>query len=1321
MENKELSKLESFPYQVKIITDTLFYTIIKVIIKGNIPSPTLLVDSGSLVGATFQSALAQFGGGLPNLPDIHCIKSSISASSKCNSCNNNNYKPPSYNYCNNSMNMVNPISGSGSSALNSNNNNHTTGFIYSQKDLVSFSPSQISPPYYNDFMSNSNNLNSGNSIPLLYGVSESTAKISYAIVSTDSFEELMSILNKIANQNKIGKWIHECGPEFRFAFKGINTYTLRSFSNNLDLDSFLQEISSIIINGYQGIWITNNNIEYSFCSRDEVTWSLKIVPKKSDNINFLIESLNKININASTGVWKLQGSDKLVRQIDMISRNIKICIKKIEEDLNLLGWSLVKLDKDLYIYENKEGNQLELYRNNNTTKVSAETDVMNNFINKIAEINNWSYSRPFNWNKTTSYLNVTKKDNNYILEATNNDNILKEIKKQLLQEDWLVENINEKSITQIKLNINKDLLIHYFKDNNWTYTINNQFYIFKNKDKPNSHIELNEFSGQLFIKSDRYLIDQLIKDLLDPYDINYEYVCKQEIYKIQLIRSRNGQYIIYGSEDLLDFIYEELPYLFEKPYDKKLQFISIKNLNLSLLNRNWIRRNNNEIDLFYYKNNNSIYIQSITANNITTIWGEKDAIELISNELFKLKISYETEQLTNLKLSVFNLKGNQLPLSVGIENYQIVADKFIIENLYSTLKDFNNCGISTELKYTSITINVNINIFLEALKNYDYGIGNLGWKQDETSHIGCSPSNLFRFYSLVDGGQEIATPFFIYVFSLSNNNSENGFCKIEGTQNVINKFIDPIIKSYNWNNIKAGSAPKINNFTLNVGKVVGLTGNIQKLPTCDAIPLLAITNINWTINNSNNQKNYVELLWQTEPDQIIEECELSGESAFIFSDSGNYGIGSLNTNNGNTLVDGGGQPAIPNTASPNPTGNILFKTNGSLSGTFTIKLQKYSGYYNYINFFNNAANNLQAAIQANELLQRDMIMVYKRINEENYYLNLLKKIDMKDRSRLMPNRNNNNIIYNKLVGQIELSLLDETNITDIDIVTQGIDIQTQFRKVLSEYLGIKLNNISIAILKKKFNVKNNINYYKYQYNINIRNNLKISQVRLPFNNINRGFTFIPNNNEYAKKIKKKIDNLIYDIDDWSQKYIFLKDIVELHLTSYLLPYIINHSNNNFITDYNDYIASMSQEFKLINKIANMDQFLRVGVRQDPLGGVDPSNQNNQISNVNANNYSVWLERQLTRLFYGSERDIPIYYSEGENPSNINYTWENGKPVYGFLNNAFSTEMTLPIDKPPEIINTNNIQKKKNINTFTNYKSRVKQNFNFMGNTNSYKI
>ena len=73
MSNKSLNYLNlnknNLPYNISIITDTLFYSILKVVVKGNIRDPVPLVDVNSLIGTTIQSALMQFGGGYPLLED----------------------------------------------------------------------------------------------------------------------------------------------------------------------------------------------------------------------------------------------------------------------------------------------------------------------------------------------------------------------------------------------------------------------------------------------------------------------------------------------------------------------------------------------------------------------------------------------------------------------------------------------------------------------------------------------------------------------------------------------------------------------------------------------------------------------------------------------------------------------------------------------------------------------------------------------------------------------------------------------------------------------------------------------------------------------------------------------------------------------------------------------------------------------------------------------------------------------------------------------------------------------------------------------------
>ena len=117
------------PYDIQIITDTLYYTIIKVIIKGNIRDPILLVAPQNLIGSTIQSTIQQFGGGLPNLPDINCVAAKTKfTQSKC--CN---WTDPSNRHkCvnNNVATRTNP------------DKVGSAGQFFSKNDLVGFYPSQ---------------------------------------------------------------------------------------------------------------------------------------------------------------------------------------------------------------------------------------------------------------------------------------------------------------------------------------------------------------------------------------------------------------------------------------------------------------------------------------------------------------------------------------------------------------------------------------------------------------------------------------------------------------------------------------------------------------------------------------------------------------------------------------------------------------------------------------------------------------------------------------------------------------------------------------------------------------------------------------------------------------------------------------------------------------------------------------------------------------------------------------------------------------------------------------------------------------------------
>jgi hypothetical protein len=210
--------MNKLPYKTEIITDTLYTTIIKVIIKGNIDSPVLLADASNLKGVTIESAIREFGGGMPLLPDIECVK-------------------PKH---------------------------------YQNSNEIKFNLVTFSVPGYqqvkNDFLYNDslNNKSEYLQAPILKN-NTSYDYLSYASIASDNENDLLNLLNNNTSKTKQGYWEKEFGNQYNYYISGIKTncvyFPIKYDNKYINLDSILNSVS---INNINGIWKSNNQIDYFF-------------------------------------------------------------------------------------------------------------------------------------------------------------------------------------------------------------------------------------------------------------------------------------------------------------------------------------------------------------------------------------------------------------------------------------------------------------------------------------------------------------------------------------------------------------------------------------------------------------------------------------------------------------------------------------------------------------------------------------------------------------------------------------------------------------------------------------------------------------------------------------------------------------------------------------------------------------------------------------------------------------------------------------------------------------------------------------------------
>ena len=823
MSNKSLNYLNlnknNLPYNISIITDTLFYSILKVVVKGNIRDPVPLVDVNSLIGTTIQSALMQFGGGYPLLEDIHCVSSVNNKflnqkGCTCSQLGNNNW----CKYCEN-YNV--PKLG--------NTNIDRNLFPNINQNMTKSKSDGNYESDTNKYILNENDINSVNNIPITYNPTNNNANLSYALISVNNLQDLITKLNKTNKKiNKLGKWIHECNCDFRYYYNGIKVSELNTV-NNLSINTLLSELSKIDINGENGKWNKDGIFNYKFNTYNKISLYLDIV--KTDNLD-LLQVLNHLDLENERGKWVIDENDSMSYLLKTKLQTIDALITydKLQQELHLMEWHLISLNNGVSKYK-KGDKTVNLMQNNSSVSITGDPLDITTIINDILTPNIISFVVVSKWSTYPRELIVI--DNEKDIRIMGDEVILNKIANSLnIDSNTIIKEFIGKIICICDLiSLNNKVI-----QNKWKINKNENIYILTKNDKV---LELNEVNNVIKISGDLRSIKHFINGVLEPNNIGYEKVFNPvKDNSFQLFKLENNIKLI-GNEKLINSIYEKIPYLFSKPSKSNFKVLHLKTklgVFLKYLKPNWkiLDESDREV-LLVNKQNKDLFIEIMSNGENITIWGNHQTIERLQYYI-KDDRKYKVEEniSTPIRATIFNISEHISNLSDSNNTYQIISDNLTIEELSKNIDNPHNCIIKTNLNYISLTVNVNIERLSEALVNYDYGIGTLGWRKDETKHVGVSDNNMFRFYKLENGGIERSTQYFIYLFSSSNGDGKP-YSKVEGDEYVINNFIKPVNNFYNWNTITAGkNLVKPTPITVNVGKVTGLTGNIRKLPDCNA-------------------------------------------------------------------------------------------------------------------------------------------------------------------------------------------------------------------------------------------------------------------------------------------------------------------------------------------------------------------------------------------------------------------------------------------------------------------------------------------------------
>lgn len=1261
------------PYSIEIITDTLFYTIVKVVLRGGVNEPTLLIDSDSLVGANLQSALNQFGGGLPLLPDIHCIRGSINHK-KCSECD------PS-SLCS-GQNYPKPACLPGNGGGNGSCGGGTTPEVYTQRDLVGFLPGPATGDFLNGGLPRSEGSTQlSSNVPILSGMSASCAKLSYVLLAGDSLDQLIDLLNKVnsgrGKQSSQKGWKHECKCEYRYYTSGVETAVLTTLDPNQGISQIIPVLNQIQLEGNEGTWRPSNGIYYSFFVEGTTEWTVQL-RREGSTLAQLLQSLTVIPIDNQRGRWVEQRGCGYQFTLFMKSTSLDVRFSDVESALQMGGWSLTGLKNRVFTYVKKiaPSGQVLLRITPTQTQITVvgNEDSLDNFINEIVNPNVWQYGKTRRWEVTSLDARIAEVERG-VFEITASMNTVDTIADAPIwtTEGWTVNDPESEVLSTISLDLTHSNIIALLESVGYGQVAGQTGCV----TLVHSNGSTLRVSAQS-ITALPEIIDELIRTLLTPRTISFRRdasVSNVNSTTVQLIDTPGQGVQVIGDTSLLEQFHTEFPFLFNEPQSQNMDFLYLQSpypAILEALRAEWdYSVVGDTVSLASLRSDPKVFIQVLAGNNTVTIWGFTEAIAILRGQSETVLGRYETSVATGETVTVYTLEGYNLHLSTGLHTYQVIAPKTTVERICEHIANPRVCIAETDLPYSSLTVSIDTPTFIRGLTQYDFGVGTAGWKQDTS----CGDQNLYRFYTLEGGGVEVATAYFIYLFSIPAQDASNlaSYTKVEGLEYALEQIIKPFLNVFRWNYISAGDAPTIDKpVPITLGKVVGYTGNIRKHPNCDAPTRIAITNINWTLNGQTgatavSDRNYIELIWETEGEGTESRCcNLTGDTAYIFSGTGNYGAGSLNAVQTSSLFDGGGQPAIPNNAFPNPTGNVLFRTNGPIQGTFTVKFYKYSGYYNYLNFFDNAATNLQAAIQANELIRRDWIRVYKQQREESILIPLLYQLERNNRTALRPGPTNNGLIVHTITGIVEFT--DPIPIEDTTKRTKHLELPFEFRNLLADYLGVTNSAPSVGLVNKEVIPPGDRVKYTIQYSID-------AGTAQPGD--------VQNLMLYAQQIQARILSLLKDYPEQASNFQGLADTENFTITANISAYVIDPTSNPYLkTAYADAQNSALADAYLANILMGLDNQNRDPVRPGPHATPDSSGAIHQVGGINEANRSRWLETQVNRLIRGSEAPVPLTLPTAERPY---YTFPDGSRVAGFWQNAFGTGTTVPLNPPPPLI------------------------------------
>lgn len=1287
---------------VKLLSDTLKFTIVQIFLKGEVSDPSLVLDLSSLIGATPQSSMANItGNSLPYLPPLTCTGASLD-DVKCNTCSSN--KIGSYgqntsesNICiqdpnlqqltPNNGSIAQPLANECVNCLSFGLPKDCEPLVLNNWDIIGFSPPE------NWYRSDPAQLG----VPLISGVSNNYSKITYAVAEADSLTDILAVFSEINVYGYQGKWVPEGSCQYRFYITGVDIVQLQT----TQLLSQLRNYPNIIVNQDIGDLTVDKQGFYQYEIFGQTYYQLTLTKPKS-SLSDAIQYLNSVDYNGYVGKWTATSPCQYTFKATVTSLQLGVDfdvlnyqfltnrwrVNNVTYALKLPGQTERKVNYIMYV-KGEYSVKIGIYPTN--CHCTGPYTSIQYILSTIVTPQQWYYPQTRVYSEDLWTGQILQVGEGSFTVSTQLKEVVTEI--QANPDDWSLGKITDFYQGSIIVEAAGTKIEPALVAQGWTtlYPEQNKPCLVYTNDGNN--IQLVCTGGQTNIQGNIDSLELVIDTVIKLNGWEYYPVKIPSEESLQIIQLGGGQEIVRSSKQMLAALQTyakenggvELPGITGERMELLVNKYPLNNTLTKLNLDNWeITHQEDGYATVQHTRWQEMYGQLYQSGNNTNIWAPVDTITYID----KLLTQDDAGQMlpgysypTGVTVAVWPLHEYGINVSSPYsERYQIVATKqettpFISEFCRKLSESGRgNCSDYVyEREYSSVTIREEPNLVVDQLLQFQFTDSNLKWMPG----LLCCERNGPCILRLVEfiGGEMVASPHFVQL-SYVGSSYVDGAVIINGEQIILSKYVYPVIEAFNLSYNVPNSQPKFQNNSQRppvIGKVVGYTGLIDKGPTCGAKPRAAISALAWNLSTTsrtgnetdnedgsinNSYQPYAELLWENYG--ILPDCKVRGETAFLMTGTGNYAVGILGSLYGNQLSDNGGQPPIPNNAEY-ATGNILLKTNGPVYGTITLRVDKYAGWWNIVNFFDKNTDNLAQSIQANHLMYRDWIRVMKQRFEEDNFVPWLIRQEQMNRTRLRPGPFNQTIIVHTIAGQLTFQIPPTPDNVDKTPV-ERLKVQQDVQQLLATYLTKPVGTINLGVTTEG-------PAYTVSYSV------PAGTVRP-----NQAMAWLPR----ANAIRQKLAKLPDQFEKLRVDYPSISTATDAKITTRLNSFAIDNTSTSKIKlDSNDIIGMMLSEYKLGQILIELENMMRGGLRPNPastapaLGGTQ-----HQVGGVNVANQSRWLETQVNRTLYGSEFPIPLLPPDGGNPY---YRFTTGEPVFGFYQNAWATGVTVPLDAPPPLM------------------------------------